>query len=124
MHLSLADIDAGDLRVEVAPILLGQADIVGDEAQQILIHDAVAHQTHRRNPQALLVDLGQAARQSRRHCAADIRVVDMIADEADELAVTEDRLPHMDVGGVGRDDSRHRDRWSGRCRPRDSRTAG
>ena len=51
MHLALADIDAGDLRVEVAPILFGQADIVGDEAQQILIDDAVAHQTHRRNPQ-------------------------------------------------------------------------
>ena len=29
MDLPLADIDAGDLRVEVAPILFGQADIVG-----------------------------------------------------------------------------------------------
>ena len=36
VHLALADIDTGDLGVEVAPILFGQADIVGDQAQQIV----------------------------------------------------------------------------------------
>ena len=103
VDLALADVDAGDLGVEVAPVLLGQAHIVGDDAQQVLVEHAVAHQPHRRNAHALLMDLGQRARQRGRHRAADIGVVDVIADEADELAVAEDRLPQMDVGRVGRD---------------------
>ena len=41
-----------------------------------------------------------------RHGAADIGVVDVAADEADELAIAEYRLPDMDVGRVGRDEAR------------------
>ena len=103
VQLALADIHAGDLRVQIAPVLLRHANVARDQPHEIVVHHAVPHQPHRRDAQAFLVDLRQAARERGRHRAADIGVVDVVADEGDELAVEENGLPHMHVGRMGRD---------------------
>ena len=42
--------------------------------------------------------VGQSARQTGGHGAADIDIVDMAAGEGDEAPLVEHRLPHDDVG--------------------------
>ncbi|CFU65060.1 Uncharacterised protein [Bordetella pertussis] len=101
VHLALADIERGDLGVEVAAVLLRHAHIDFHDAQHFLVDDAVARQQHRRDAQALLVDFGQGARQRRRHGAAHVGIVDVAADEADQAAVAEHRLPDVHVRGMG-----------------------
>ena len=111
LDLALADGNGGDLGVEVAPVLLGHAHIGAQDLDDILVQHAAADELARRDADAFLLDLGQRARERSRDGAADVRVVDVAGDEADELAVDEDGLPDVDVGRVGARPIRYRDRW-------------
>ena len=103
LDLALAGVERAGQRLEVAHVQMRLADIHRHDPQDLLVEDPVAHQGHRREADALLMDLGQRARQARRHRAAHVGVVDMAADEADDLALVEDRLPEMGVGRVRRE---------------------
>ena len=99
-HLALARVHAGDLGVHVAPVLLGHAHVGEKDVAHVAVELAPAVELHGRQPHALLVHLGQRARERRRHRAAHVGVVDMGDREAGDLALVEDRLPDMHVRRV------------------------
>ena len=101
VHLALAGVHGRDLRLQVAMVLLGHADVGQHHIEQRLVQRALLVELVGRNADAFLVDLGQLPRQRGRHRAADVGVVDVADGEGDQLVLPEDRLPHVQVGRVG-----------------------
>ncbi len=97
-HLALARIAGGDLRLEIAPALLGCPHVGEQYVEHLLIDLATMHDLGRRYADAFLMHLGQGARQRSRHGAADVGVMYVADGEADDLPVMENRLPDVDVG--------------------------
>ncbi len=90
-----------DLRLQVALVLLGHADVGQHHIEQRLVQLARLVELVGRDPDAFLMDLGQLPRQRGRHRPTDVGVVDVADREGDELVLPEDRLPHVQVGRVG-----------------------
>ena len=102
---ALARIHRGDLRLQIAPVLLRHANIGEQDVEDVLIDLPRAHDLCRRQANAFLVNLGQRARQAGGHRAADIRVVDVTDSETHDFAGVEDRLPDMHVRRMGADEA-------------------
>ena len=105
VDLALAGVHGGDLRLQVAVVLLGHAHVGQHHVEQRLVELALVVELVRRDADAFLVDLGQLPRQRCRHRAAHVGVVDVADGEGDQLVLPEDRLPHMQVGRVGADEA-------------------
>ena len=103
MDFALARVDGSDLRLEVAPVLIGRAHVGEQDIAKLLVDFTSADQFRRPQPDSFLMDVGRFAREACRHGAADIGMVDVVDDEAGDLTVVEDRLPKMDIGRVGCD---------------------
>ena len=88
---------AREASLHVAPVLVGRARVDQDHLAQRLVEFAGGIELLRRNPQALLEDLGRGRRDRSRHPPADVADVDETPGPAQQLAVDEDRLPQIDV---------------------------
>ncbi len=87
--------------------LVGHPDVAEDEAQDVLVHDAFAHQAHGQDAQALLKGLGHAVHLLRAgRGAAHVHLMRRVADEADQPPVEEDRHDLESVGEVARAEQR------------------
>ena len=78
-----ADHQRRHLGANVAQRLVGHADLIGDDADDLLVLDAALEQLHHRQPQTLEVDFADAAGDAARRDAAEVGVVRDVADEAD-----------------------------------------
>ena len=90
-----------DLRLEIAPVLLGHAHVHQHHVDQLLVELAALVELRRREADAFLVHVDVRPREARRHRAAHVRVVDVSDREAHQLPIVEDGLPQVDVRGVG-----------------------
>ena len=86
-----------DLRAQVAAPLLRGAHIGEDDGFHVRVGDARAGQPHRRQPQALAVDLGRGA-VGAGGIAADVGPVGAHAGEAQQGVLVEGGHDHVDVG--------------------------
>ena len=108
----LARHEAGDQRLEVAPVLLGDAAVGQDHVEQVPVHRAAHEQLLRRQAQPLLEDLARPRRDARRHQPADVRAVEEARPVADQAALPEDRAHEVQVGQMGGGGRASRtDRW-------------
>ena len=89
-----------ELGAQVAEQLDRQTDVLLDERHDGLVYLARLVELHRRDTQALGIDLGRVGGIRPRHAAADIDVVADGAGEGQPLALVEQRLDHEDVGKV------------------------
>ena len=92
--------------VQVAPRVSRRAVVRHHDAPHVLVVFAAAHQPHRRQPQALLVDLGGGGCEPADGQAADFNQMGDVRDVAEDLAVVVDRLDdhvlrHVDAAPVG-----------------------
>ena len=103
LDLALAGIHRADEGLEVAPVLFRLAHVGHHHVEQFAIQFAALVELAGREADTFLVDFDQAARQARRDRTADVGIVDMSAGKRDQLALVEDRFPHMQVRRMGRD---------------------
>ncbi len=92
-----ADAAGRDLRRDITQHLVRGADVVADDVEQQLVPDALLVELGARDPQAFLVHVARAGADA---VAADIRVMDGRAEEADHLALAEHRRDDGDVEEV------------------------
>ena len=71
-----------------------------DDREDLAVHDAALEQLHRRQPQALLLDLGGVGREAARHHAADVGPVAGVLQPAEQLAVVVERQGEAHVHQV------------------------
>ena len=94
LHPALGEPVHGELRAQVAAALVAGARVGGDQVDQL------AGQAHRREDQALLVQLGRVGRHRRRDHPADVGVVGARRGPAEPLAFDVDRRDERDVRQV------------------------
>ena len=99
-ELLLGDVAGGELRAQVAEHLHRQAHVLLDERHDGLVELARLVELHRRDAQALGVDLGRVRGVRAGDPAADIGVVADRAGEGQPLALVIERLEDEDVGQV------------------------
>ena len=99
-ELLLADMAGRELGAQVAEQLDRQADVLLEERHDGLVELARLVELHRRDAQALGVDLGRIGGVGARDAAADIDVVADGAGEGQPLALVIERLEDEDVRQV------------------------
>ena len=99
-ELRLADMAGGELGPQVAEQLDRQADVLLDERHDGLVELARLVELHRRDAQALGVDLRRVRGVRTGDAAADVDVVADGAGERQPLALVVERLEDEDVGQV------------------------
>jgi hypothetical protein len=99
-ELRLGDVAGGQLRAQVALHLHRQADVLLDERHDGLVELAGLVQLHRRDAQALGIDLGRVGCVRSRDAAADVGVMAAGAGEREPFAVVIERLEDEDVRQV------------------------
>ena len=97
-HAARADGVGGELRVEIAHALVRRARVEQDDVDHIAIHLARAHDAHRRDADAFLIDRLAHRRFRARHHAADVGVMRDVGDERDDFFAGEHRRDDVDVG--------------------------
>jgi len=90
----------GELRLQVAHPLAGRARVEQDQVEHVPVELARAHDAHRRDAHAFLVDRLAHRGFRARHHAAHIRVMRDVGDEGDDAPADEDRRDDGDVGQV------------------------
>ena len=90
--------ERGQLRPDVAHHRVGLARVGADDRDQRLVHLAGIHETHRRDQQPFLVELGGKRRRAARQHAADIDLMGVAAAETADLALPEIRHHENEVG--------------------------
>ena len=81
-----ADHQRGDLGADIAQSLVGQADLIGDDPEQLLVFNAALEKLDHRQAQAFEINLAYAASHSARCRAAEIRMMRNVAGKSDQLA--------------------------------------
>ena len=100
MQAPFGDRERADHGVKVAPRGTRRAVVGEDDLPDVVDVLAAAHDLHRRQPQALLVDLARVRGESSHRLAADLGKVGDVADEAVQLAAVVHRLDHGVLGQV------------------------
>ena len=93
-----ADLQRGELRLQISPKDLRLTDILQDNGANRLVELASLEQLHRRDAQAFLKDLDRARAIAARRGSAHIEMVAHRADESDAPPVKENCLERDDVG--------------------------
>ena len=96
----LADRQRRGLRLDVADPLVGDADVREDDREDLRVEPARFEELYRRQPQALLLDLGRVRGEAAGDDAADVGPVTGIGEPAPELPAIEERLDELDVHQV------------------------
>src|SRR5579875_4156116 len=96
LQAPLAYMCGSNLRVYIPLALLRRAHVAIEEAQNILIELAAAHELHRRNNHALLIQLTRHRHRARRH-PADIGMMRAAGDESEQLST-------MPIGIIANED--------------------
>src|SRR5205823_11276282 len=91
----------GHERLEIAPVLLGDAAVRQHHVEHVVVHGAAHEELLGRQPQAFLEDLGGARRDARRHHAADVGAVEETGPVGDQTPVPEDGTDQVDTGQIG-----------------------
>ena len=86
-----------ELAVEIAPIRLRHARIGGEDVDDVLLQDAVAHKLHRRNSKSFLKALGCLGVEIAWHIAADIEPMSDRGEPGEHLAAAHDRAHQADI---------------------------
>lgn len=102
MDFTLADVHRRQLGFEIAPVLIRHPHIEPHDAGDLFVELTLPHDLQRRDANPLLHDIGQRARQRGRHRAADVGVMNVAHNEADNFTLVEHRFPDVDIGRVGR----------------------
>ena len=92
-----ADVVRRELRVQVADALGGRARVEQDDVNHVPVQFPLAHDAHRRNAYAFLVDALAHRGFRAGHHAADVGVVRDVGDEGHDLLADEDRRDDIDV---------------------------
>ena len=99
-HAPLGDPQRADLRVEVAPRVPRRAVVGHDQPPQVHVVDVALDDLDRRDPQALLEDLGGVRGEAADGLAADLGEMADVGHEAEQLALVEDRAHDAVLGDV------------------------
>ena len=98
---SVGDAHGGDAGAEVADRHGGQAHVLPDQRDQLLVQLAAAVEAELRELQPFLEDLGRIGGEGAEDLAADLGPVRHRDAEGDHLPLGEDGHDQRDVGGVG-----------------------
>src|SRR5690606_19071931 len=96
-HTRCADLERGDLGLQVAEYGRRLAHVLPDHRPDLLDADTAFEELQRRNAQALLVDLGGVGAVAAGRHAADVEVMTERADDGDSAPLVEDRAKGCDV---------------------------
>ena len=96
-ELALRDVAGRELGAQVAEELDRQAHVLFQKREQRFVARAPVVEAERRNPHALLIDLGRIGGIGAGDPAADIGVVADRRGEGQAVAAVEDRLEHEDI---------------------------
>ncbi len=111
-HATLSRTAAGNDCEQVSPVHLGQADVVEDQFENVVLRHPPLEDFQRRNDDPLLEDRLRAGRKRSRQGAARVHLMAELARPADQLVLEEDRNQHEPIVRV-RDRGRALERVGG-----------